>query len=130
MVQRVVYNSCFGGFGFHEKAVRWVREHKDSLTDEYGKEDVEEIANSTLSGERYPDGSGPKAEHHTYINGLNLTRDNRLLADIVSRETEYTGPVDGSHANLRVAEVPNGVDWRINEYDGNETVEEQTQTFS
>lgn len=130
MVQRVAYNTCFGGFGFHEKAVQWVRENKDSLTDKYDKEDVEEIADSTLSGELYPDGSGPKSENSTYIHGVDLSRDNELLVDIVSHETEYTGRYNSDYSNLQVAEVPDGVDWIIDEHDGYETVEEASRTFS
>jgi hypothetical protein len=130
MVQRVVYNACFGGFGFHEEAVQWVRQNEDKLKDEYDEEDVAEIADSTLSGETYSDGSGPKQDYINYITDTDVSRDNELLADIVSHETEYTGQYNGDHSKLQVAEVPDNIEWALERYDGQETVKEATQTFS
>jgi|APHM01.1.fsa_nt_gi hypothetical protein len=130
MTQRVVYNSCFGGFGLHEDAVKWVRDNKDRLREQYDNTDVSELTNTTLSGEFYDDGSGPKEDWITSVKPIDLSRNNELLADIVSGETEYTGTVNGQHADLRVTELPDSVDYTIDEYDGNETVKEQYRTFS
>ena len=130
-MQRVVYNACYGGFGLHEDVVKWVRENEDQLSNEYSDEAVEDLADVTISGEYYSDGSGPKGDYMNYIHGHEVERDNELLADVVAGETAYNGDINGSSASsLRVAEVPNGVDWTIDERDGQETVKERTQTFS
>jgi hypothetical protein len=128
MVQRIVYNACFGGFGLQENAVKWVRDNKTELVEQYDSEDVTEIADSTLSGETFPDGSGPK--NITHISSREVSRDNELLADIVSEQTSYDGRYDGPHASLQVAEVPDGVSWTIDKHDGSETVREASETFS
>jgi ferritin len=118
MTQRVVYNNCFGGFEVHEDAVQWMREQGD-----------DEAMNATLVGEYYDDGSGPKSQS---VSGVRreISRTNELLADMIEGETEYTGPIDGQCADLRVAEVPDHVEWTIEEHDGQETVKEKSRTFS
>lgn len=128
MVQLVVYNWCFGGFGYDESVVKWVRENEDSLKQEYNDDDVEELADETISGEMYDDGSGPKLNYLNNCSGA--SRDNELLATIVSGDTEYTGTVGAKYSELYVAEVPDGVDWVIDEYDGQETVKEKSRTFN
>lgn len=127
MVQLVVYNSCFGGFSYDESVVEWVRANEDSLKQEYADSDVEELVNETISGELFSDGSGPKAEYSNKC--FDASRDNELLAAIVSGDTEYSGAVSTKHSNLIVAEVPDSVDWVIDEYDGQETVREKSETF-
>lgn len=129
MVQQVVYNTCFGGFGVHESVVKWVRENKSELLERYDSKYVKEIADSTISGEMFSDGSGPKRGNELHISPRELSRDNELLADIVSERTTYGGRYNGDHASLQVAEVPDGVSWTINEYDGRETVQESSKTF-
>lgn len=124
---RVVYNNCYGGFGIREAAVKWVRENRDRLVDEYGEDAVEDIASCTCQGEYYSDGSGPKQWESPITN---IERDNELLADLVEREAGFDGRVDGEYASLRVATVPDGIPWKIDVYDGNETVRERTRTFS
>jgi len=126
MVQRVVYNNCFGGFSVHEDVVIWVRENTQRLNQEYDTEDVDEIVSATISGEMYDDGSGPK----NYENVLKISRDNELLADIVSGETVYNGKINGTTASLQVAEVPDSVEWTITKHDGQETVKEKSEIFS
>jgi len=127
MVQKVVYNACFGGFSIADKAIVWMRKQDADNWDEVTEEDIEQADNATVSGEYYDGGSGPKKDHHDV---LRFPRDNRLLALVVVGETEYEGPVSGQCADLRVAEVPDGVEWTIDEYDGSETVEQQSLTFS
>jgi hypothetical protein len=87
MVQQVVYNTCFGGFGVHENVVKWVRENKSELLERYDSKYVKEIADSTISGEMFSDGSGPKRGNVLHISPRELSRDNELLADIVSERT-------------------------------------------
>lgn len=126
-MQRVVYNTRFGGFSIDASVVEWVREHEERLKNEYSDTHVNDLTETTLPGEIYPDGSGPRKKYATDIR--RIQRDNELLADIVSGETTYDGKIDGQSASLQVAEVPDGIDWTIDIYDGKETVKEQTQTF-
>jgi len=89
MSHKVVYNSCFGGFGLSDKAVAWLKE-------------------------RYPEITGD-----SYDIVHSLTRhDARLVAVVEALGDEASG----GFASLMVEtiEVPM---YRIDEYDGNETVQ-------
>lgn len=107
--QRIVINTCFGGFGIsHEgylKLIEWgipVRDHKDS---DSGGEVIYRFANGDY-----------------YADWLCSSRKNPLLLRLV----EEMGPrADGEHAQLRIAEVPLGVEWEIDNYDGKECVAEK-----
>lgn len=128
MVQKVVYNSCYGGFGFRSEIIKWVRDNEEELKKVYNDADVENLVEATIKGEKYDDGSGPKTTDG--VSTFNIWRDNDLLADIVDGETDYSGMINTRHSSLRVAEVPDGVEWVIDEYDGVETVKEKTRSFS
>lgn len=127
-MQRVVYNAKYGGFGIDDSVITWIRENEDRLSDEYGTDTVSHLSEMVIEGEYYDDGSGPKTV--PCINGHDVDRDNELLADIVSGQTEYDGPINSRHSNLKVAVVPIGVEWVIDEYDGFEKVREKGRVFS
>jgi len=114
MVQKVVINVCFGGFGLSQEAVEWMRENYD---------DIEE--QTTLPGEYYSDGSGPcQSWHDSY--GRGIPRDHEaLIAVIKNSDISH----NGRHSELRIVEVPDGVNWVIDEYDGQECVEEKHRSW-
>jgi hypothetical protein len=128
MVQHVLYNSCFGGFSITDDVFEWVRDNEDMLRERYDSEAVDECVNVTLVGETYDDGSGPKTFGDVHPH--EISRDNPLLVDIVLGASGYDGKIDGSVADISIATVPDGVEWEIDEYDGQETVREQTRSFS
>jgi len=128
MVQKVVYNDCFGGWGYVDDVTEWVRENEQSLEQEYEASNVKELASQTMKGEMYDDGSGIKELDTVFDVGV--SRNNTLLADIIEGKTEYDGEISKSTANLKVAAVPDGVEWTIKQHDGKETVKEKARTFS
>jgi hypothetical protein len=56
----------------------------------------------------------------------NIPRDDPYLVKIV-RDLGMTA--NGTHANLKIVEVPPDVEWQIEEYDGNEWVAEKHRTW-
>lgn len=50
-----------------------------------------------------------------------IERNNPILVEIVEQLGESA---DGGHAELKVVEIPDDVQWQIEEYDGNEWVAE------
>jgi hypothetical protein len=83
---KIVANSCFGGFGLSNAALK-----------ELGIEWAGEIDRNS------PD-----------------------LVEVVGRMGK---DAEGSASELRVAEVPDDVEWHITEYDGIETVRENHRTW-
>lgn len=56
-----------------------------------------------------------------------ISRDDPYLIKIVK---ELGMGANGSHANLKIVEIPGDISWHIAEYDGNEWVAEDHRTWS
>lgn len=56
-----------------------------------------------------------------------VKRDDPILVKIVEKMGVKAG---GAHTSLKVVEIPDGVDWEIDEYDGLEWVAEKHRTWS
>lgn len=93
---KVVYNACYGGFSLSAEAVRLGKSYSP------GDEDWQEC------DEKYGFFKGPR--HHP-----TLVRVVEQLCDAAN----------GSCARLRIEELPSGTLYRIDEYDGLETVATQ-----
>jgi len=94
-IQRIVINTCYGGFGLSERAeLRY-----------------KQLAVITDGDWSYYD----------------IDRDDPYLVQVVR---ELGMNANGSHSNLKIVEVPAGVEWHITEYDGNEWVAENHRTWS
>ena len=113
---KIVVNACFGGFGLSHEAIM-----------RYG-----ELANLNLL---YQEGNSDWDSYY-YKNGLaseenyfwdhDIERNDPLLVQVVE---EMGKEADGDMAELRIADVPEGIDWYIDEYDGVETVREIHRTW-
>jgi len=103
---KIVFNNCYGGFGLSEKAVQ-----------------------------RYSDLAGLGLTFHKkYVIGLwefpngdwwdekDLSRSDPILVQVVE---ELGEEANGMYARLEIEELPAGTLYRIDEYDGLETVATQ-----
>lgn len=141
---KVVINVCHGGFGLSEAAVLrylelkgipvWVE--KDKKWGDHGivhywlvppenrvKDREEEFY--TMSMDERQEYNRLWSEQNFY--DRDVARDDPILVQVVE---ELGLDADGRHACLKVVEVPDDVDWEINEYDGNEWVAEKHRTWS
>ena len=89
-VQYVVINTCYGGFGLSERAVRDYKDMAGITDDKWYERDI------------------PRDDPYL----IKIVRDLGMAAN-------------GTHANLKIVEVPPDVEWQIEEYDGNEWVAEK-----
>ena len=111
---KVVYNNCYGGFSLSAEGIRLGRE---------------------ISGN--PMWGGPCFVGEKYYDGSVITEDFGM-SDMYGRDIDRTDPVlvevvetlgdlaSGSCALLRIANIPEGTLYRIDEYDGNESVMTQS----
>ena len=104
---KIVYNNCYGGFGLSREAVLLGRELSGNPL--WGgvclKED--EYAPGKRIGTDYSGGSG-------------LDRADPILVQVVE---QLGKKANGMCANLVITDIPKGTAYRIDEYDGNESVE-------
>lgn len=110
---KVVYNACFGGFSLSDAAVRLGRE----LSGDPGWN------GPCLDGDVYEDGTPVRDRRFPGMekdwNHSDLPRNDPTLVRVVEQLGEEA---NGHCAELRIADVPAGKLWRIDEYDGSETV--------
>ena len=141
---KVVINSCFGGFSLSPEAT--LRLYELGYTE--GATPVSEY----FSGDRDQDGMFGKntelKKWRNYLSGTELvsmfltvfspdeqfvlstrdiSRDHPLLLQVLDEMGELAS---GRCASLRVVEIPDGVQYEIQEYDGNEHIAEAHRTWS
>lgn len=99
---KIVINSCFGGFG---------------LSDECSK---------ALGGVRYETG---QSHYYAFLDDKLKTnlRTNPKLIELM--ETKGSKWCSGEFAELKVIEIPDGINYYISDYDGIETVEKAHRTW-
>jgi len=145
----VVINVCFGGFGlslkgqkeylklkgkeaFFYKQTKYGHSSGSGGVDEYSRMSIDEEGSLFLYtmtkdfGPAYGVLSREEMEEHHFYDG-DIERTDPDLITVVKKLGEEA---NGSCASLRVVEIPDGIDWEIDEYDGNESVEEKHRSWS
>lgn len=102
---KVVINKCYGGFGLSKEATELIAKEKGVQLGKW---------NDSF---KFYEGFGE----------YDIPRNDPVLINVVETLGEAA---DGSCAELRVVEIPEGVEWEIGEYDGIEWVAEKHRTWS
>ena len=139
---KVVINKCFGGFGLseaaYEKLIEWgvpvrkyVQQGQDPVTGLYLKEplnDGEVIFDRELTP---PEEDSLSALYHKYKASKAAqrywdcwTRETRTHPLVIRLVEEIGEAASGPYAKLAVVEIPDGIEWEIDEYDGQERIAE------
>lgn len=129
---KIVINKCYGGYGLSTEAVLRYAElkgitlyaEKTSLVTHFYTVPVEEykkIAAKAAETRNYDE-----LEDLYFSERLNIERDDPLLVQVVEELGEESW---GDCAELHVVEIPDGVEWQINEYDGMEHIAESHRTW-
>ena len=138
----VVINVCFGGFSLSDAAETLYMKkkglplfrykqtkysHRDGINEYVRCKDGEESWISFTftkdHGEKFNDFPDDKS----YWSSRDIDRDDPLLVEVVR---ELGSAANGSCASLKIVDVPKGIEWEIDEYDGNEHVAESHRAWS
>jgi hypothetical protein len=137
---KVVINKCYGGFGLsnkaYEKLIEWgvpvrkyIEQERDPETKLYKPQplnDGEVIFDRSLE----PGSSVDLAMQRLGGRYWDCwTRENRAHPLVVRVVEELGEAASGPLAKLRVVEIPDGIEWEIDEYDGMERIAEQHRTW-
>ena len=114
---KVVYNSCYGGFGLSKAAVLRYAELSGFTL---------ERAPSSFSADSDPDMFGTWQRDGQHWSENDISRTDPILVQVVE---ELGEEADGTYASLKVVEIPDDVEWQIDEYDGSEWVAEKHRTW-
>lgn len=148
---KVVINACYGGFSLSPEgeAAYLARQGKEAFfyvedrspgrsagerdyvrTDAAGARSAfmfttltEDVGARVSHDTIWPGGNG----HPAYWNDCDLERDD---ADLVAIVEDDSAKVSDTHASLQVVEIPDGVAWVVEEYNGLEHVAEAHRTWS
>lgn len=151
---KVVINNCFGGFSLSPKAVKRLAElqgkpcyfFNDGIGDKPYKEvSIEECKSlfwsaftiqnpneATKKGKDWHSMTNKeKDEWNKYYDYISLTsipddRTDKLLIQVIE---ELGEEANGSCASLKIIEIPDGIEYEISEYDGNEHIAEIHRTW-
>lgn len=139
---KVVINSCFGGFGLsHEAVMRYFEIKGIAVYPEQGKDYWKFWTYWTVKPEdRMESKEGEdfykmsmneraaynKAHSEQTVYEREIERDDPALVQVVE---ELGARASGDHAELTVVEIPDGVNYIIEEYDGREHVAERHRTW-
>ena len=133
---KIVINTCYGGFGLSEKAVLRYAEIKGLtlypegtgifttywLVPEGEREDRTDIHTWSLAARK---ASNERLGEQT-LNECGIPRDDPALVQVVE---ELGADANAHFAKLTVVEIPDGVEWQIEEYDGLEHIAEKHRTW-
>lgn len=100
---KVVINKCYGGFSVSEAVYKELGMEWDG----YGYPDNEEFGIESCDYKAY-------RSHPALITAI---------------ERVGVESASGDMADLRIVDIPDGVDWEIEEYDGRESVREKSRSW-
>lgn len=134
----IVVNKCYGGFSLSPEATLWCYEHgmKELATpvDEYFRFAEQAKISSYIQWTNYQ--SDPtkgslfvtvfSADGKFVLNTRPSDRSNPILVNCVKTLGEKA---NGSCAKLRIVEIPDDVEYEIQEYDGQEWIAEKHRTW-
>jgi hypothetical protein len=140
-MKKIVINVCFGGFGLSPEAEDLYAEKSGFKVYRYTQTKYEFRDGSDLY-ERY-NGGGSIMFYHTvkkdlgdsfvgfpnyddYWSSRDIKRDDPILIEVVE---QLGDKASGGCAVLRIVEIPDDVEWTIEEYDGNEHIAEKHNTW-
>ena len=116
-VQYIVINRAYGGFGLSREAVLL---YLDLVGITYTLEDQEDRDTQTRLGSKI------MINNKEFFERYDIERNDPALVTTVRRLGKNAG---GEFAKLKIVEVPAGVEWYIEEYDGQEWVAEKHRTW-
>lgn len=143
---KIVINGCYGGFGLSHAAVMEYAKRK-GITLYARPGEVDRNRGVTDPAEAYmveyltvpPDEydalraadkakGSYKDSNAVYWSYYEIDRTDPVLVEMIEGDDE--GEFNGRHASLHVVEIPDGVEWELDEYDGIESVHEKHRSWS
>lgn len=139
---KIAINKCYGGFSLSDKAIEMImkrkglscyrykqtKSHYSDGVDEYTRIDDNELESSSIMNYSTIDlgktiGNIPDENFWYY---RNLERTDK---DLVSVIEELGNEASGRYGRIVVIEIPDDVDWEIDDYDGIETIHEKHRVW-
>ena len=136
---KVVINKCYGGYGLRDAAYEHLIELgvpvKGYIEEEIGKDNLYK-RNPENEGKIIFDRDLEKSKTASLMRRFSRywdtwtdTHDGRTDPLVIQVVEELGTKANGQHAELRVVEIPDGIEWEIDEYDGQESIAEKHRSW-
>ena len=152
---KVVINKCFGGFGLSPLAIKRLAELKGKpcyffnrvlgLEIDSAPVEIQEVKGLLWSAYTVPNPesvAGSQKDFHSmtleqrkesndkWVSiSLGDISDDRSDPDLVKVVEELGVKANGQCAELKVVEIPDGIEWEVEEYDGMERIAQKHETW-
>lgn len=117
-MQRIVINRCFGGFGLSDEAMQHYLKLKGIP--------YETSPPSWCQDSQDYWHAGHVGDYDYYIGDRDFDRNDPALIQTIEALGDKAS---GRFADLKIIEIPDGVDWQLEEYDGTEWIAEKHRTW-
>ncbi len=119
---KIIVNKCYGGFGFSRKFIEAARERGAIWA---------QAPYTVLPGEAYSDGSIKEGyDFDSYNPAASEGDETCRTSPIAIRLLEEMGEeANGRFSNLKIVDIPFGIEWEIDDYDGMETIREKHRSW-
>lgn len=119
----IVINKCYGGFGLSDEAYQWLIDEKGWKASEYNKDgNLPKDARISISDDK-PNSIMDKYYHSWYDNK------ERSDPDLIAVVKALGEKANGRHAQLVILDIPDNIDFEINDYDGIESIHEAHRSW-
>lgn len=139
---KIVINSCYGGFGFSDAAYERlgqlgvpIRKYVEERRGDNGLYERHEENEGMVIFDSHLDGS--ESEIDSAMRRLigsrywsTWEREQRANPLVVQTVEELGNAASDRFAKLKVVEIPDGIEWEIDEYDGIESIHEKHRSWS
>ena len=132
---RIAINNCYGGFGLSHKAIKRYAELRGfqliSVKSPMDKSKTPKIltdeeAQKAFMVHYYKGSFDSKNGDNNYFSDRGILRTDAVLLEVID---ELGTAANGRCAKIKIIEIPDDVDWEINEYDGIEHVAEKHRAW-
>ena len=137
-MKKIVVNMCFGGFDLSQEGCELYAKKMGKTLYSYKMKDKSNFKNTIyvrgtdgFITRRFLKDKGDsfiwgEKNDSGYFSASDLKRDDPLLVEVVE---ELKEKASGKYGNLKITEIPDNVEWEIEEYDGQEWVAEKHETW-
>lgn len=131
---KVIINTCFGGYSLSKKAIELYIEksglelfcHKDNYyTIPYNEYKLLLDEEQRLYREKSLDYKGHPSNKYCW-NSDSIERHNPILVKVIEELKELA---NGKYATLKIVEIPDDIEYNIEDYDGSEHISEKHRTW-
>ena len=135
---KIAINACFGGFSLSRKALARLAHLQGRECHHFSHEIGGRYAPADEGSARFPNFSFDIPNPNEAVAGNSEAYARHAIQEPIDRSDpllvqtieEMGDEASGTYARVRIVEIPDGVDWEIEEHDGLETIHEKHRSWS